>query len=51
MPKLGLVINDVTSFKYPIAIKRWQGDIDQRVRSVFIAVISGTDNFVKRMEI
>jgi hypothetical protein len=50
MPKLGLVI-DVTSFKYPIAIKRWQGYIDQRVISVFIAVISATDNFVKRMEI
>jgi hypothetical protein len=50
MSELGHVINDVTSFKYPIATKQC-GNIDSSVRSVFIAVISATGNFEKRSKI
>jgi hypothetical protein len=50
MPELGPVINNVTSFQYPITVPQC-GDIDQSVRSVFIAVISATDNFEYRMKI
>jgi hypothetical protein len=50
MSELGPVINDVTSFKYPIATKQC-GNIDSSVRSVFIAVISATSNFEKRSKI
>ncbi|XP_046448164.1 beta-1,3-galactosyltransferase 5-like [Daphnia pulex] len=50
MSELGPVINDVTSFKYPIATKQC-GNINSSVRSVFIAVISATGNFEKRSKI
>ncbi|EFX82403.1 hypothetical protein DAPPUDRAFT_241311 [Daphnia pulex] len=50
MPEFGPVINDVTSFNYPITVPQC-GDIDPSVRSVFIAVISAADNFERRSKI
>jgi hypothetical protein len=50
MPEFGPVLNTVTSFNYPITIKRC-GDIEQRRQSAFIAVISAADNFEKREKI
>jgi hypothetical protein len=50
MPEFGPVINNVTSFNYPVTVPQC-GDIDQSVRSVFIAVISATGNFEKRSKI
>ncbi|EFX82150.1 hypothetical protein DAPPUDRAFT_316750 [Daphnia pulex] len=50
MPEFGPVINNVTSFNYPITVPQC-GDIDPSVRSVFIAVISAADNFERRSKI
>ena len=45
-PELGPVVNDVTSFQYPINIPSCR-DVNGR-RNIFIAVISATKNFEKR---
>ncbi|KAK4035885.1 hypothetical protein OUZ56_027964 [Daphnia magna] len=42
IPKLGPVINDVTSFKYPITVSSCRGNPTSH--SVFIAVILATEN-------
>ncbi|XP_032798888.1 beta-1,3-galactosyltransferase 4-like [Daphnia magna] len=46
IPKLGPVINDVSSFKYPITVSGCK--VNPNSRSVFITVISATENFLKR---
>ena len=45
-PELGSVVNDVTSFRYPISIPSCR-EVNGR-RNIFIAVISAADNFEKR---
>ncbi|XP_045030815.1 hydroxyproline O-galactosyltransferase GALT4 isoform X2 [Daphnia magna] len=49
IPKLGPVINDVTSFKYPITVSSCRRSPTSR--SVFIAVISATENVLNREKI
>lgn len=49
IPKLGPVINDVTSFKYPITVSSCRGNPTSR--SAFIAVISATENVLNREKI
>ncbi|KAI9563633.1 hypothetical protein GHT06_011097 [Daphnia sinensis] len=44
VPEFGVVVNDVTSFRYPISIPPCQ----EGNRSVFIAIISAPGNFNKR---
>ena len=44
--ELGSVVNDVTSFRYPISIPSCR-EVNGR-RNIFIAVISAADNFEKR---
>ena len=44
--ELGSVVNDVTSFRYPISIPPCR-EVNGR-RNIFIAVISAADNFEKR---
>ena len=44
--ELGSVVNDVTSFRYPISIPPCR-EVNGR-RNIFIAVISAADNFQKR---
>ncbi|KAK4004437.1 hypothetical protein OUZ56_006170 [Daphnia magna] len=49
IPKLGPVINDVTSFKYPITVSSCKRNPTSR--SVFIAVIPATENVLNREKI
>lgn len=48
--ELGPVMNDVLSFNYPISVSRCQESAIGN-QSVFLAVISATNNFVKRQMI
>jgi hypothetical protein len=48
IPEFGPVINDVLSFKYPISIPPCQHVITGAGRTVFVAVISASDNFAIR---
>ncbi|XP_046450225.1 uncharacterized protein LOC124198435 [Daphnia pulex] len=45
IPEFGPVINDVLSFKYPISIPPCQDQVITGGRTVFVAVISASDNF------
>lgn len=47
LPGFGSVINDVTSFQYPISISPC-GATSRHFRFIFIAVFSTPENFVKR---
>ncbi|KAI9563390.1 hypothetical protein GHT06_010853 [Daphnia sinensis] len=47
-PEYGPVINDVTSFNYPISIAPCQNVTNAVNRTVFVAVISAPDNFEQR---
>ncbi|XP_057376954.1 uncharacterized protein LOC130698194 [Daphnia carinata] len=46
-PQLGPVINDVLSYQYPLTVPPCR-DVTGVNRTVFVAIISATDNFEKR---
>lgn len=50
---MGLVVNDITSFKYPLNISPCRQDTagNANSRSLFISIISAPDNFEKRQTI
>lgn len=48
VPGFGTVINDVLSFRYPLAIAPCSKRNSDRTKSVFIAVVSACDNLQKR---
>ncbi|KAI9563393.1 hypothetical protein GHT06_010856 [Daphnia sinensis] len=47
-PEYGPVINDVTSFNYPISIAPCRNVTNAANRTVFVVVVSAPDNFEKR---
>lgn len=49
-PDYGPVLNDVTSFRYPIELQKCRQDLEHRrnVSSLFVAIISAPDYFDKR---
>ena len=47
-PDFGPVLNDVTSFKYPIQIQKCRDNIVRDIPSLFVAVISAPKYFHKR---